>query len=143
MDIAILIVLILALAVAFIRMVAPQQSTVIREVASSTGKQSARPDASRGPISYRSVSIVCDSNGCDAAKTLADKQFLTYEAPLVPLPDCTAANCACKYFHYQDRRNQTTDRRAPIALTTDTSEQGDGKERRNNNGRRRSDWKYA
>ncbi len=143
MDIALLIVLILCLAVTFIVRVASQQSTVIKEVSGSSSKRSTRTDVSRESISYRSVSIVCDSNACNAAISLADRQFLMYEAPILPLPNCTAATCACKYIHHQDRRNQNTDRRTRLLLTTDTSEQGDAIDRRKNNGRRRSDWKYA
>ena len=143
MDIALLIVLIVALVVALIRMLPERQSLHIRDSAGSTYKRRTQALVSSKRISYKSVSIVCDSSACEAAESLMDKQFLTHEAPVVPLPDCTSTHCECKYIHHQDRRKQTIDRRAPVALNTDTSEQSDRSDRRCNNGRRRSDWKYA
>jgi hypothetical protein len=91
---------------------------------------------------YRSVSIVCASGACEAAKALAEKRLLSSTAPLVPLPDCTASTCACKYVHYDDRRSASRDRRAPAATTTDPFTHSTGNGRRSDR-RRRSDWGFA
>lgn len=32
------------------------------------------------------------------------KRYLSSEAPLLPLPGCTASYCQCRYVHYEDRR---------------------------------------
>ncbi len=56
---------------------------------------------------FRAVKIVPATVACEAAKLLADTVYLTREAPLLPLTDCSnSTTCACKYKHLQDRRSQ-------------------------------------
>ena len=44
---------------------------------------------------------------------LETTRFLAGEAPLLPLPNCTAPHCLCRYAHYEDRRER--DRRDPLS----------------------------
>ena len=98
---------------------------------------------------YKSVSIVCASGAsgasgaCEAAKAMAEKRLLSSTAPLVPLSGCTASTCTCKYAHYDDRRSDGGDRRAPAALIADPFEHGTESYRRSGHRRRRSDWGFA
>lgn len=42
---------------------------------------------------------------CEEVKGLKDSVFLSREAPLLPLPNCTQNNaCECRYIHLEDRR---------------------------------------
>lgn len=113
-----------------------------REVDSTRGRKHSRRTG--GPASYRTVSIECGPQACGAARTVEGKQFLSHEAPLVPLADCTSANCACKYVHLHDRRKMASDRRSPKGLRAGISlSRSEEADRRSNYGRRRSDWRYA
>jgi hypothetical protein len=57
------------------------------------------------PNPYHAVSIRYRMNACEAAKQLTDKRFLSNEAPKLPLPECAASTCHCRYAHYEDRRD--------------------------------------
>ena len=133
MDIALLIVLIAISRLIYIQLWPSSQPTTVRR---SAKNGFAVP-------SYRSVSIVCGSGACESAKALSEKRFLSSEAPMIPLPDCNSSTCTCKYVHYQDRRKQSRDRRAPAALGTELFTRTKREERRSESGRRRSDWGLA
>lgn len=86
---------------------------------------------------WKAVEIVSDQRGCLAARGLKGKRFLGDEAPPIPLPGCTAANCNCRYKHFNDRRSGP--RRADelgvhIHMTENLS-----RDRRAGRGRRRTD----
>ncbi|MGB7990122.1 MAG: hypothetical protein WCF44_12035 [Candidatus Methylophosphatis roskildensis] len=53
---------------------------------------------------YHCVAIRSRGVVCVAARTLVGKRLLSSEAPTLPVPGCTAANCRCSYVHYDDRR---------------------------------------
>ena len=53
---------------------------------------------------YHAVAVVPGARACNAAKQSARKRFLSAEAPLLPLKNCDAAACTCRYQHYEDRR---------------------------------------
>lgn len=53
---------------------------------------------------WHAVVIVAPSSACTAAQSCKGKRFLSSEAPRLPLANCDAASCACKYRHYDDRR---------------------------------------
>lgn len=54
---------------------------------------------------FRGVEIIPDEDGCcGAVADLAGKRMLSHEVPKLPLPDCTAAECRCKYELFDDRR---------------------------------------
>ena len=60
--------------------------------------------------SYHAVSIKPGPRCCQTAKTMSGVRFLSKQAPRLPLPQCDAASCECKYVHHEDRRSD--DRRA-------------------------------
>jgi len=53
---------------------------------------------------WHAVSIAAPANACGAARACKGKRFLSYEAPRLPLAECDAERCHCKYRHYADRR---------------------------------------
>lgn len=53
---------------------------------------------------WHAVGIAAPAGACDAARACKGKRFLSREAPQLPLPECDAARCECKYRHYADRR---------------------------------------
>ena len=84
---------------------------------------------------WHAVSIVGGANACAAATAISGKRFLAAEAPLIPLPKCTASHrCKCAYRHFPDRR--TLQRRA-----SDRGMYGKrtGHDRREKRGRRAED----
>jgi hypothetical protein len=111
------------------------------QITSSIQGRGERAKSIRSP--YKSVSIVCASGACEAAKAMAEKRLLSSTAPLVPLSGCTASTCACKYAHYDDRRSDSGGRRAPAAVTADPFKHSTRNNRRSDHRRRRSDWGFV
>jgi len=62
---------------------------------------------------YHAVSIKPGAYACGAANEIAGQRFLASEAPEIPLPGCTAAECECHFVHHNDRRTGK-DRRSPF-----------------------------
>lgn len=60
---------------------------------------------------FHAVSILPTEAGCAAAESIKVQRFLSEDAPGLPLPDCGAVSCHCKYIHYADRRSGARDRR--------------------------------
>ena len=88
-------------------------------------KQSHRaklPSRAQGPANrhsrYQAASINYGGCACSAVKAIGDKRFLAEQAPRVPLTECNAARCDCKYVRHEDRRIRE-DRRAIYCLQTD------------------------
>jgi hypothetical protein len=54
---------------------------------------------------WRSVRVAPGLVCCKAAEKIAEQVFLASESPVLPLQDCTEANCRCKYIHLEDRRS--------------------------------------
>ncbi len=63
------------------------------------------PQDEKEKLQYHAVSIKFYPSACQAAKQLEDKRFLSAEAPDIPLPDCDAEVCKCRYIHFDDRRS--------------------------------------
>ena len=63
---------------------------------------------------YHAVSIKFDEKACNAARELFGRRFLASAAPRLPLADCDAAECHCRFAHHSDRRTGK-DRRSPFA----------------------------
>lgn len=63
---------------------------------------------------YHCVCITYPEHACEAVKRYRTHRFLSNEAPLLPLPRCTAATCDCRYAHFPDRREDL--RRNPYGL---------------------------
>ena len=88
---------------------------------------------------YQAVSIHCYEGACADAKRLQGNRYLTAEAPVIPLENCTAQRCHCVYRHHEDRRSGEKDRRKleePAAAFLTPSDQRD---RRREPGRRATD----
>jgi hypothetical protein len=62
------------------------------------------PEPARKIDRFSAVSISSFEASCPAVKELEGTRFLSREAPLLPLGDCTSARCHCKYTHHGDRR---------------------------------------
>jgi len=54
---------------------------------------------------FRAVSVTFDHvDACPAVRELAHHRFLCADAPSLPLAECTAANCVCRFERHADRR---------------------------------------
>ena len=78
--------------------------------------ESPRPLTSTGATTsaHHAVSISISGNACKAARELAGRRFLAAAAPRLPLTDCDALECSCRFVHHKDRRSGK-DRRSPFA----------------------------
>lgn len=92
---------------------------------------------------YRATSIVHGVNACNMVQAIGSKRFLDVEkgTPRLPLPDCDAARCDCKYAYHDDRREDHEDRRQPSALQSQLYDKtGNSNRRTKKRGRRKTDW---
>ena len=89
---------------------------------------------------YRAISIVCGQNACAAVKAIGGKRFLVEDndVPILPLTQCEAEKCACKYIHHEDQR-EDGDRRTISGMSTEVHLQKGNTEQRKKRGRRKSD----
>jgi hypothetical protein len=92
-----------------------------------------KKDANR----YHAVAIVPGEHACPAAKDLSGKRFLSREAPILPLADCSSAECSCTYSHFGDRRTGSR-RTSDLVMSMDTYAGGD-RRRSERQGRRKTD----
>ena len=67
-----------------------------------------------GNTAYHAVSIKLGEQACEAARAMSGRRFLSNAAPRLPLADCDAAQCHCRFVHHNDRRSGK-DRRSPFA----------------------------
>ena len=90
---------------------------------------------------YQSVSLCSLGCGCPEVEALAQRRFLTGETPPLPLAQCSAKSCNCKYVHHQDRRYDGHGRSVAIAADASLEELPGAVERRarKNRGRRKTD----
>jgi len=59
----------------------------------------------RTPGDYHAVHIrFCEERACGAVRQHEGKRFLARTAPPLPLAECLADECSCRYSHYDDRR---------------------------------------
>ena len=92
-----------------------------------------------GSNAYHAVSIKFEENACEAARAMSGRRFLSTAAPRLPLPECDALECRCRFAHHKDRRTGK-DRRSPFAAAGYGGGTGSfEKERREKAGRRRED----
>jgi hypothetical protein len=84
---------------------------------------------------WHAVAIVPGAGHCKAAESAKGRRFLSTEAPLLPLRDCDAVACICKYRHHDDRRGAP--RRSEESRGTQRVRVS--AERRGNRGRRETD----
>jgi len=104
-ELLLVLVLIVALAWLFVRIRRGRDGATDAGISSRPAKQDP---------TYHAVSIKYSSSACNAAKAMAGVRLLSTEAPRLPLPDCDAAECQCRFAHHPDRRSQR-DRRSPFA----------------------------
>lgn len=81
----------------------------------AVGKKETPPAPSK-PVNtaYHAVSIRFGELACAAAREMSGRRFLSSAAPRLPLADCDATECSCKFVHHNDRR-AGKDRRSPFA----------------------------
>lgn len=85
---------------------------------------------------WHAVTILPGATHCQAAEAARGRRFLSTEAPFLPLRECDAAACTCKYRHYQDRRGSP---RRSEEVRAGGLRSRDGVDRRNSRGRRETD----
>lgn len=61
--------------------------------------------AGNGETRFRAVSIRPGEQCCEAARQFGHMRFLCAKAPRLPVPECDAASCECRYVHFTDRRS--------------------------------------
>lgn len=91
-----------------------------------------------GDTTYHAVSIRFDAKACDAAKEMSGRRFLSNAAPRLPLPDCNALECRCRFAHHKDRR-AGKDRRSPFAAAGYSGGTGSYEQERRESRDRRKD----
>ena len=84
---------------------------------------------------YHAVSVHTPAGCCQAAAALEGQPFLSNEAPLLPLAECSAARCHCVYQHHADRRSGDSNRRA-MSRGVDAVSSSFNRDRRTDAGRR-------
>ena len=56
---------------------------------------------------FHAVTIEHRQRGaCDAVRAIAGRIYLSGVAPALPLDDCTAQTCQCRYIHHEDQRRE-------------------------------------
>ena len=91
---------------------------------------------------FRSTSVASGAGACCAVKALETKRFLDVDkvTPRLPLADCDASACHCRYVRHGDRRFNDDDRRHPRSLQSQLYDRvGKADRRINRRGRRRAD----
>jgi hypothetical protein len=87
---------------------------------------------------YHAVSIISGPHACEASRRFKGFRFLSQQAPRLPLPTCTSAQCDCRFRHHNDRRAGPR-RRSDQGMMSGLF---DGSERRRTGGRRAEDqWR--
>jgi hypothetical protein len=101
-------------------------------------KEPAAKAAKREPRNrWHAVTILPGATRCQAVEAAKGRRYLSKEAPILPLRECDAAVCKCKYRHYQDRRG--TPRRSEEARGGGMRSRTGTDDRRNSRGRRETD----
>jgi hypothetical protein len=95
------------------------------------------------PEPFHAVSIRAAVQGCPAVESLGLQRFLSEEAPSLPLANCCAQGCACKYVHHADRRGGPRNRRLGVSEQSDVAESWSARDRRLVGGRRHKDRQAA
>lgn len=92
---------------------------------------------------WGATSIFHDEKACDAVKAITGNRYLDSERniPRLPLPDCDATQCNCRYARHEDRRDDTEDRRSLYRLQAELYDlTGEVSRRTRRRGRRKGDW---
>ncbi len=94
------------------------------------------PSANDISSRYRCVSIKPRGDACASAMSFGEQRFLTAAAPRLPLANCDARVCQCRYAHFNDRREE--ERRYSHAMKRGFNQAPDNREHRSGGDRRRS-----
>lgn len=108
-----------------------------RRGAARKGEAPQRP-ARSVDTTYHAVSIRVGETACSAAREMLGRRFLSCAAPRLPLADCDAAACDCRFVHHDDRRSGK-DRRSPFAPACSAGDTGSFREERRDRSDRRED----
>jgi len=88
-------------------------------------------------LQWHAVEVLASKAGCPAVQALKGTRFLSVEAPLLPLSECTrSGTCSCMYRKYPDRRVEARREQDDTALRRAAVPTRD---RRIKRGRRKSD----
>ena len=113
--------------------------------AAEEDRDSIRPERrriSQQSSDYHAVSIRLGRTACRAAAGIEGERFLSASAPKLPLADCDAAECDCRFVHHEDRRSGS-DRRDPFGAGSVVAGTGNfEEERRKGRERRDEDDEY-
>ncbi len=85
---------------------------IVKYMPAITKPAKSRPENGK----YHGVEVKYDERHCCKwVKKLDGARLLPHQARLfpLPLPECDAANCTCRYVHFEDRRHD--DRRIPFS----------------------------
>ncbi len=85
----------------------------VRANKAATSKKPASDNGPKKSSPYHAVSITYSENACAAATEMTGRRFLASAAPRLPLPECDALECRCRFTHHDDRRSGR-DRRSPF-----------------------------
>jgi hypothetical protein len=89
-------------------------------------------------LRFHAVSVLGNSHACAAAQALKDVRLLSADAPHLPLATCEhPATCDCRFQHHSDRR---VGPRRSTELSESASRQFVTQDRRDQRGRRESDF---
>jgi hypothetical protein len=88
---------------------------------------------------FHAVSIIGSGTACAVSEACRGKRFLSTEAPRLPLAECDAKRCECRYRHYADRRGAPRRREEKVAIGTTATVRVIGANRREKRGRRATD----
>ena len=103
------------------------------------GESAAPAKGRRGSVKpWHAVTIAARTDACAAAQACKGKRFLSKDAPRLPLENCDAARCECKYRHFDDRRGSAR-REKEKGAPPKMGAQGAQHDRRHRRGRRQTD----
>ncbi len=112
---------------------------LFRRTRATTKKRPAVPDRLgkvQSDARFLAVSLENLSGACAAAYAIQGERFLPTAAPRIPLPECDAPECNCRYVRHNDRRLSRTRRQRWMGNVGDLGgaikEQRDGGDRRRN-----------
>ncbi|MEX2496282.1 MAG: hypothetical protein WD448_09350 [Woeseia sp.] len=101
-----------------------------RKVSTTPGDMDAPGDLRNMSDGYHAVSIQPGEKACKAARSIEGQRFLSSEAPRIPLPNCDAVDCSCRFAHHEDRRADESRRRLFAASVPPREEKRTEAERR-------------
>jgi hypothetical protein len=86
---------------------------------------------------WSAVSVVPGKRSCPAVRGLTQRRYLSAEAPRLPVPECNADHCECRYKHHADRRAKVQRKRDREGMSPPYPA---GERRSISRGRRESDY---